>query len=90
MWHVTRERSEREFPFQIFPQFSLVNFLPSWVGNNVFHYHSQSQKLGIGFFFPIPNPNFFKTQLSILLGNKFVSMYHFLVLGLRFTLNKDD
>ena len=35
-----------------------VNYFPSWVGNTVFHSHSQSQKLGIKFF--IPNPKFLK------------------------------
>ena len=90
--HLTlNTRHEREFPFPTFFQDSLINFFPTWVGNTVFHSHSQSKKLGRNFFqlhsksqnlgtlffLPIPNPNLQENILGFLVGNKVVSMHPF-------------
>ena len=52
-------RCERELPFPNFLQDSLVNSF-TWVGNIVFHSHSQSQKSETLFSFPFTIPNFKK------------------------------
>ena len=97
-------RHEWEFLFPTFSRYSLVISFPSWVGNTVFHSHSQSQKMGTLFFIPIPNPKIWehcfsfpfpiptlnKNILGISLGNKVVSMHPFSILGVKFTLNKDN
>ena len=49
------DRHEQEFQFQTFSKYSLVESFPSWVGNTLLHSHSQFQKLGIVFFYPITN-----------------------------------
>ena len=96
-------RHEREFPIPTFFKDSLINYFPTWVGNIFFH--SQSQKLGTLFFIPIRNPEIWEHCSSfpfpipklkkiyifgIWLGNRIVSMHPLSVLGVKFTLNKDN